>query len=171
MTIRPTRAGLALFAIGLAVATTACQPTQPTSPAPVDILQAAGTYGPVEIPGLNGKAILPPTAACSTGNYVAGPGETAIVQVDATASPAAPVSDVLYVHPAVWTGSWSYPQAATARSAESLSDMGAYAGSVHVVPLTAGTTYRFGVAVSTNTKVTLTPVTCHVVVEVERTER
>jgi hypothetical protein len=121
-------------------------------------------WSPANLPGNNGNTRITPLA-CRTGSYTAGSGEVAVVAITGTASPTAPVTDVLYTNAMVGIngGPLNGPQSRlnAQDSAESLQD-GTANATVNVrYPLTAGTTYVFGAGFASNSAVSIGPAYCH----------
>ena len=137
-------------------------------PAPgsvVKVLSFEGKFSPYNLVGNNGNTVKPPPLDCRTPLYKAGPDEKAIVQLAATASPAPPVTDVMYVFASVWSGTtWSLLNKED--SAESLQDGTAHATMFVSLPLESGKPYVFGAAFGSNAPVQIAPGYCHGVVTI-----
>jgi hypothetical protein len=137
----------------------------------VKVLQISGQFSPVSLPGNGGQTLLTPSA-CITPVHWAGPGETAVLHLSATASPTNPVTDVLYVLPMVSKGLAPFARVALPGSpypAEGLQDGTANASVEALVPLTEGLGYVFGVGVGSNNKLSLSPGYCTGTVQIIHT--
>ena len=146
--------------------------TGPAGPSgTVKVMPIAGQVSPITLPGGSGNTVITPNA-CVTPLHWAGPGESALLTLSATASPPEPLTDVLYVVPMVSSGFAAFKAVSLPGgpdAAESLQDGTANASVQAVVPLTAGLPYAFGVGVASNSEVEVSPGYCTGHVQIVRT--
>lgn len=106
-------------------------------------------------------------ALCRTGTHTAGPGERAVVSLSLSAFPTAAANAVLYGS----VGAATDGDAMTAVSPPSFEGMGdgvAHVGATARVPLSAGSTYRFGAIVESSASVNLFKSGCQLTVTIVR---
>ena len=122
-------------------------------------------WSPLTLPGNNGSTILTP-AACQTAPYTAGAGQVAMVNMSATATPSNPAADVLYVNVMLSTNGGPWLIQSVVDQAESMSDGTANASTQDRIALVQGTSYRFGVGVSSNSSVAISTGYCTALVAI-----
>jgi hypothetical protein len=116
-------------------------------------------WSPLTLPGNNGSTIVTPTA-CRTAPYTAGAGQVALVDMSATATPSNPAADVLYVNVMLSINGGPWQIQSVVDQAESMSDGTANASTQDRIALEQGTSYRFGVGVSSNSSVAISTGYC-----------
>jgi hypothetical protein len=152
-------------------------PPGPAGPAgPTGVKGASGVVGvlgfqaqwsPLGLPGNNGNTIVKPLV-CQTAAYTAGSGEVAVLAFSATASPTAPVTDVLYINAMVAENGGQLLPKNTVDAAESLEDGAAHATIDLRYPLEAGKSYIFAAGFASNAPVSISPGYCQGVVTIAR---
>ena len=106
-------------------------------------------------------------AACQTATYVAGPGETAVVSMSATAIPAAPVAgDAFYLAVGTSVNGAAVTFASNQYALAGLNTVAANVSTQKRIPLTAGAVYQFIPIFQTGTAVNLTGGSCHGIVTI-----
>jgi hypothetical protein len=135
----------------------------------VGVLGFQAEFSPLNLSGNNGNTRVTPKA-CTTATYTAASGDVAVIDFSATASPTAPVTDVLYVDAMASEDGGQWQPKNIVDAAESLQDGTAHATVSMRLPLVAGRSYVFGAGLSTNSAVSISPGYCIGVVTIVRSE-
>lgn len=107
-------------------------------------------------------------AACTTEAYVAAAGDVALVQINTSVFPPAPVASIVYSY----VGASENGGAMTGKSTpsgEGLNDGAASSTAQAMLPLTAGVSYKFAGGVTSSGNVQVAKFACHVSVQILRT--
>jgi hypothetical protein len=127
----------------------------------VHALNIDAVWSPLTLNGNNGNTIVTPSACRTPVSYTAGPGEAALLSMSATATPSSASNDVIYVNPMVsTTNGASWQTVSSVDQAESMSDGTANASTQDLIALQPGTSYRFGVGLSSNGSVAISTGYC-----------
>jgi len=135
-------------------------PTGPSGPSGVVATRAiAGSSFGFNLPGGMGNQEVT-LAGCRTPAYTAGPGEVAVINLQATASPSAAINDVLYLKVMASTDSSAFAPVSGVIQANSLNLSTTHVANSHVQTLTPGTAYQWGAGLASNTSVTISSAYC-----------
>lgn len=134
----------------------------------VHALNIKAKWSPATLSGNNGNTIVTPPACRTPVSYTAGPGEAALLSMSATATPTNSGNDVLYVNPMVSTTNGASWQTSAVPGVESMSDGTANASTQDLIALQPGTSYRFGVGLSSNGSVAIATGYCSGLVVIYR---
>jgi hypothetical protein len=145
-------------------------PAGPTGPTGVvGVLGFQAQFSPINLPGNNGNTRVTPQV-CRTATYTGVSGDVAVIDFSATASPTAPVTDVLYINAMASEDGGQMEPKNSVDAAESLQDGTAHATVSMRLPLVAGKTYVFGAGLASNSAVAISPGYCIGVVTIVRSE-
>lgn len=128
--------------------------TSAPSPPTQTLLDFDASWGPAALAGNNGITILTPPN-CRTEPYLAGVGESALVNISATGSPTADANDVLYLDVMVSQNDGPFATVLAGYSADSMTSGTASPSTTKVIDLVAGTTYVFAAGFSSKAAVNI----------------
>ena len=119
----------------------------------------SGSASSVALPGNMGTSVVTPVP-CRTDPYTAGPGEVAVINLQATGSPSAATNSVLYLKVMASENAAAFAAVSGESQADTLNVVTTHVTNSHVHQLTAGTSYQWGAGLASNVAVTLSTARC-----------